>query len=103
MALARFLIHTLLAAAATYLFAAWAKAQSDRQIGKMQDAVFNTPGAEAPVPPAVAAAAFSLLGTLWAIGRRLLGLGWGLTILGLLTGVVGGVALFVARTLQAPQ
>lgn len=103
MALVRFLIHALLTAAAAYLFAGWAKAQSDRQIGKMQDAVFNTPGAEAPVPPAVAAAAISLLGTLWTVGRRLLRLGRGLALLGLLTGAAAGVAAFVARSLQAGQ
>lgn len=103
MVMLRFAVHTLIAAAATYLFAWWAKAESDRQIAKMQDAVFNTPGAEAPVPPAVAAAAISLLGMLWTVARRLLGLGRGLTLLGLLGGATGGAAAFVAHTLQAPQ
>jgi hypothetical protein len=103
MAWARFLVHTLLTAAATYFFAAWAKAQSDRQIAKMQDAVFNTPGAEAPVPPAVAAAGFALIGSLWLAGRRLLRLRVWQALIGLLAGAVGGAAAFVARTLQAPQ
>lgn len=103
MALVRFLLHTLLVAVATYFFAGWAKAQSDRQIGKMQDAVFNTPGAEAPVPPAVAAAGVALFGSLWLAGRRLLLLrGWQ-TLLGLLGGAAGGAAAFIARSLQTPQ
>lgn len=92
MALVRVLIHALLTAVGAYFFAGWAKAQSDAQIRKMQDAVFNTPGAEAPVPPAVAATALSLLGALWTLGRQVLRLGRVGTLFGLLAGAAAGVA-----------
>ena len=96
----RFIVHFLLSAAAAYWFARWAKDQSDQQIRKMQTAVFNTPGAEAPVPPAVAGAAMSLLGALWTVGRRLLRLGRGATLFGLVGGAAGGIVAFTATTMR---
>ena len=92
MALIRFLVGTLVAAAASYFFGGWALTASETQIGKMQLNAYNSPGAESPVPPQVLASGFSLLGTLWMAQRRLLGQSRFASLLALLLGVGGGIA-----------
>jgi hypothetical protein len=42
-------------------FVAWTRRQIEGQIDKMQAAVFNTPGTEAPVPPGVVMAGLGWL------------------------------------------
>lgn len=39
----------------------WSFEQAETQIDKMQDAAFNTPGAEAPLPPNVLLAGFAIV------------------------------------------
>lgn len=92
MGLIRFLLGTLVAAAAAYFFGGWALTESETQIGKMQLNAYNSPGAESPVPTQVLASGFSLLGTLWMMQRRLLGQSRVAALLALLLGAGGGVA-----------
>jgi hypothetical protein len=82
-------------------YLAWSRRQIEGQIDKMQAAVFNTPGAEAPVPPAVAVAGLGWLAgygmvTAW-LGIR----GWR-RALALVAGVSLGSAVYVLRS-RAPQ
>ncbi len=95
MALIRFLLGTLAAAAAAYFFGGWALTESENQIGKMQLNAYNSPGAESPVPPQVVASGFSLLGTLWMVQRRLLGQSLAGALVALLLGVGAGVAALI--------
>ncbi len=63
MAMLRFLISVLLNSAAWFVLIDWGWMQAERQIDKMQEAAFDTPGAAAPIPPKVfAAGAGALLG-----------------------------------------
>ena len=87
----RFLASTLLASGVFALFLRWARSQSEGQIDKMQEAVFNSPGVEAPVPPRVFVAAFGLLVVLWFINRNVLRLTRRQTLISLLTSGAGGV------------
>jgi hypothetical protein len=87
----RFLVSTILTAVTAWIFLRWAREQSERQIGKMQDAVFNSPGAESPLPPGVIAAGIGLLIGLWIIARNILRLRSWQTLFSLLTGGLLGV------------
>ena len=49
----RFLLSTLYTIVFLPLYVGWAAQQAEQQIDKMQEAAFNTPGAEAPIPPPV--------------------------------------------------
>jgi hypothetical protein len=78
------------------LYLEWSRRQAEAQIDKMQRAVFNTPGSEAPVPPVVLALGALLIGGYW-LTTRLFGVqGW-LRVLGVLLGAPAGVAIFVQR------
>ena len=54
----RFLVGTTVVAVVTFFFAAWARRETEAQIGKMQLNAYNTPGADSP-----AAAPSSILKT----------------------------------------
>ena len=75
------------------LYLEWSRKQAEAQIDKMQRAVFNTPGAESPVPPPVVLAGVGLLGgygiLTWLVGVK----GWP-RLLALVVGAPLGVALF---------
>lgn len=81
------------------LYLEWSRRQAEAQIDKMQRAVFNTPGAESPVPPIVVVGGVALaLGYgVWTnlLGGRQRGVG-------LLLGVPLGVALFALRRARQP-
>jgi hypothetical protein len=82
------------------LYLEWSRDQAENQIDKMQRAVFNSPGMQAPVPAPVVAAGALLLAGYWLV-TRLFGVpGW-LRALALLMGVPVGVAIFTQR--QANQ
>ncbi|MCB0116137.1 MAG: hypothetical protein R2873_07460 [Caldilineaceae bacterium] len=90
-----FLTSTLATAAALQVFLPWARGRAEGQIDKMQDAVFNTPGAESPVTPDVAVAGVGFLGVHFVLGQKVLGLrGWQ-AVLSLLLGLGVGVGLFL--------
>lgn len=92
----RFLLCLLYPVLLIPLYLDWSRAQAEGQIDKMQQAVFNTPGSEAPLPPVVVVGGVGLLVGygLWA---RLLRLpGWA-HFLGMLLGAPLGVAVFTYR------
>lgn len=76
------------------LYLTWSQGQAEAQIDKMQRAVFNTPGAEAPVTPAVL---FGGVGLALGYGVWTGILGGKQRGLGLLLGVPLGVAIFFLR------
>lgn len=92
----RFVAGTVLAAGVTFVFANWAQSQTDGQINKMQLSAYNTPGAEAPIPPAVLAAGMSTLSTLWFVQRKILRQSWGGAGLGVVMGALMGLAALYA-------
>jgi hypothetical protein len=57
----RFAMGMLYALVGVPLFLVWGRGQAEAQIDKMQAAVFNSPGTEAPVPPSVVMAGAGLL------------------------------------------
>lgn len=93
----RFLAHALTLAFLTPLYLSWSKGQSDAQIDKMQRAVFNTPGSEAPIPAKVVAGGALLISAHFLSGSSAFRLkGWQIALTTLL-GMVGGVVLFALR------
>ena len=86
----------LLAALTPALFL-WARRQSEEQIDKMQEAAFNTPGAEAPIPATVPAAAAGLLAGHFVVGRAVFGLRIWQSVLSLLLGLAAGVTITLLR------
>lgn len=82
------------------LYLDWSRRQAEAQIDRMQAAVFNTPGAEAPVPPVVVVGGLGLA-VGYGLWTRLLGQrGW-MRGLGLAVGIPLGVTIFSLR--QAEQ
>jgi len=57
-------------AAVLPLYLQWGKQQAERQIDKMQEAVFNSPGAESAVTPAVVVGGVTLLSSHFIIARK---------------------------------
>lgn len=95
----RFLLGTAVAGVVTFFYAAWARRETEAQIGKMQLNSYNTPGAEAPVPPQVMATGVSTLGAVWWVQRRILRQRSGGAVFSLLLGAAAGVAtLFIVST-----
>ena len=93
----RFLFSTASLVLIVPVFLDWAKAESEQQIDKMQEAAFNTPGVEAPLPGRVlAGAAILLVGHLVA-GRLILRLSPVAAFLSLLLGGTAGVGAFFLR------
>jgi hypothetical protein len=92
----KFLLSLLYSATSLSFFLEWAQGRAEGQIDKMQDAVFNTPGAEAPVPPDVVLGGVGLLATYLVLGKVLGLAGWQ-TFLSLVLGIAAGTVLFVQR------
>ena len=65
----RTLLSAVIGAATWYEFLGWARKETEGQISKMQDAAFNTPGAEAPVPTSVVLAVFGVISGHFALCR----------------------------------
>ena len=64
----RLLLSVVISATSWFEFLDWAWGETEGQIDKMQDAAFDTPGVESPVPPAVLMAALSVVAGHFAIG-----------------------------------
>ncbi len=90
----KFLISTLFTAILLPFYLFWGRIRSEAQIDKMQAAAFNSPGVEAPVPPAVMAAGLGVLGSHLAMGRALGLRGWQ-SLLSLLLGSTIGIFIFL--------
>jgi hypothetical protein len=93
----KFLLSLLYSTVSMPLFLGWAQQRIERQLDKMQDAVFNTPGAEAPVPPDVVLGGIGLVATHFAFGQKVLGLhGWQ-AFLSFGLGIVAGMVIFLKQ------
>lgn len=93
----KFSASVLILAVSVPFYLMWAKRQTDRQIDKMQKAVFNSPGTEAPVPPGVVLGGIGVLISHFMVARQLLKLRLWQGILSLLLGGAAGVATFFAQ------
>lgn len=91
-----FLASTLIAALGVTAFLDWGGRQADRQIYRMQEAAFDTPGAEAPIPPVVVLGGLGLLLAHFAVAW-LLGVRRGPALLSLLLGSALGGVLVIGR------
>ncbi len=98
----RVLFGALYPTLALPLFLRWSTSQVEGQIDKMQQAVFNTPGAEAPVPPIVIVGGAGLTAGYFAYARALR-LGLARTAVCLLLGGAAGAALYLAQPPQKPS
>ncbi len=86
-----FLASTLITALGVAAFLDWSGRQAERQIDRMQEAAFNTPGAEAPLPPQVMLGGLAIA-LVHFVAARLLGVhrGWAFFSL-LIGGALGGL------------
>lgn len=91
----KFILSTLCTALLLPLYLHWSRQQIENQIDKMQEAVFNTPGVEAPVPPPVLLGGIALIGSHVWIGQRGLSLRSWQTAGSLIFGSLIGAALFL--------
>ena len=78
------------------LYLDWSRQQAEAQIDKMQRAVFNSPGAAAPVPPWVLVIGVGLMAGYLLVGKLLRVPGWW-RLLAAFLGVPVGVAVYILR------
>lgn len=96
----RFLLCLAYPALLVPLYLSWSRSQAEAQIDKMQRAVFNTPGAEAPLPPVVLIGGLGLMAGFGLAARVLRLPGWQ-RFLAIALGLPLGVAVYSLR--QAEQ
>jgi hypothetical protein len=89
-------INSLCTALSLPFYLEWAQGRAEQQIDKMQSAVFNTPGAESPLPPVVFLGGMGLLVTHFAFGQVLGLRGWQ-RFLSLLLGIAIGLGIVYRR------
>lgn len=92
----RFITSAFLWALLLPPFLRWGRAQAEFQIDKMQHAVFNSPGSEAPIPPPVAITGLTLL-SIHNVASRWLGIRGPLWVLSLITGSLVGMIWFLNK------
>lgn len=88
----KFLLSTLYLAALLPMYLVWSREQVEYQLDRMQEAVFNSPGAESPITPSVVVGGITLLTSHMVIARR--GLQLSLTA-SLMSMLVGGAVGFI--------
>lgn len=88
----RFLAGMVYIGALLPLYLQWSRGEAERQIDRMQTAVFNSPGAEAPITPAVVIGGITLVTSHMVIARRILHLTLPQALLSL---IFGGCVGFV--------
>lgn len=98
----RFLLSLLATSGILPVYLQWSREQAEEQIERMQEAAFNTPGAESPVPAPVLLAGAGVLTGHFLIARLLRLRAWQ-AFLSLVLGVAGGAALFLAKMGLAEQ
>ena len=93
-----FILSALYTALFLPFYLRWSRQQAEAQIDKMQESVFNTPGAATPLPPAVIVGGVALVGSHFLFGRAVLGLkGWQ-ALLSWLFGLVAGLVIFITAS-----
>lgn len=93
----RFLLSVLITGGILPFYLQWSRAQAEERIDRMQEAAFNTPGAEAPVTPAVLAAGVGVIAGHFVLAR-LLRLRFWQALLSLPAGLAAGVGVYLAQT-----
>lgn len=98
----KFLLSIALLASSLPFYLNWGRSQAEEQLNKMQEAAFNTPGAEAPITLSIFAGGFALMGGhfLWC---RLLGLRRWRPLASLVVGLGAGIGLFLWRFEEPPR
>ena len=93
----RFILSILYTALLLPFYLRWSRQQAEAQIDKMQESVFNTPGAATPVPPLVIVGGAVLVGSHFLFGQAGLRLkGWQ-ALFSWLFGLVAGLVIFMTR------
>jgi hypothetical protein len=82
----RFILSTIYLAALLPLYLLWSRQQIEAQLDKMQAAVFNSPGVESPITPAIVVGGITLLTSHVVIARRGLQLSLNAALASLLVG-----------------
>ena len=82
----KFFFSTLYLTALLPLYLIWSRGEVEGQLDKMQGAVFNSPGAEAPITPAVVVGGITLLTSHMVIARLTLQLSLTQSLLSMLLG-----------------
>lgn len=92
----KFLLSTLSTAALLPFFIHWGVGQTNKQLDKMQEDAFDTPGADSPITPPMVLGALGVIVGHFVAGGGLFGLRFWQSIASLIFGTAGAVALFVA-------
>jgi hypothetical protein len=95
----RFFFSMLATALVLPAYLGWSRAQAEEQIDQMQQAAFNTPGAEAPVPPAVLLGGAGLLTGHFIVARLLKLRSWQ-ALISLAGGLAAGIGLYLIKAEQ---
>ncbi|MEZ4870442.1 MAG: hypothetical protein R3C14_54440 [Caldilineaceae bacterium] len=91
----RFGASVLYMASLLPIYFQWSREQSERQIDKMQSAVFNSPGAEATITPLILIGGVTILCSHFIIARKGLDLSNEEAVAGMVVG--GGLGLVLYR------
>lgn len=91
----RFLASTLYISILLPFLLGWAKNETDHRMKKMQDAAYDTPGAESPLPPQVIIGSMGLIGGHFLFSSGIMKLKKRFTFLTLIVGGLIGVAMFL--------
>lgn len=88
----KFFASTLYIACLLPIYLEWSRTEIERQLDRMQEAVFNSPGVEAPITPTVVVGGMTLVTSHLVIARTTLHLSVGKALLSL---VLGGMLGFL--------
>lgn len=91
----KFLLSTLLTTLLLPFFVRWGVDQTDKQLDKMQEDAFDTPGADSPITPPVVLGTLGMIVGHFVAGRGLFGLRFWQSIFSLFFGAAGAGVLFV--------
>jgi len=90
----KFLLSVGLTGAAVPFLLRWGRNEAEGQIDKMQAAVFNSPGTEAPIPTVVVMAGAGLVAGHWLVGSLLRLPGWQKALALVIGGAVGATNFY---------
>ena len=99
--MSKFILSTLYTALLLPIYLRWSRQQTEHQIDKMQEAVFNTPGAETIVTAPVVLGGVLLIGFHFLVARRALNLKTWQSVLSLFVSIVAGLGIFMFPTQNA--
>ena len=91
----KFLLSTLSTAALLPYFIQWGVGQTNKQLNKMQEDAFDTPGADSPITPPMLLSTMGVIVSHFVAGRGLFRLRFWQSMASLIFGTAVAVALFV--------